>query len=77
MSSWARTAIQDTADLRGELLSWMLVLGAFYWIWLSIQLGSVVMLIAGLYPVTILLTAPLGIFSLIFGTPSWLTALVS
>ena len=77
MSSWARTAIQDTADLRGELLSWILVLGAFYWIWLSIQLGSVVMLIAGLYPVTILLTAPLGIFSLLFGTPGWLTALVS
>ena len=77
MSSWARTAIQDTADLRGELLSWILVLGAFYWIWLSIQLGSIVMLIAGLYPVTILLTAPLGIFSLLFGTPGWLTALVS
>ena len=77
MSVWAKTAINNTSALRGEVLSWLLVLGAFYWIWLSVQLGSTVMLLAGLYPVTILLTAPLGVFSLIFGTPSWLVALVS
>ncbi len=77
MSVWAKTAINNTSALRGELLSWLLVLGAFYWIWLSVQLGSTVMLLAGLYPVTILLTAPFGVFSLIFGTPSWLVALVS
>lgn len=77
MSVWAKTAINNTSALRGELLSWLLVLGAFYWIWLSVQLGSTVMLLAGLYPVTILLTAPLGVFSLVFGTPSWLVALVS
>ena len=77
MSIWAKSAINKTSDLRGELLSWLLVLGALYWIWMSVQLGSTVMLLVGLYPVTVLLTAPLGVYSLIFGTPSWLLALVS
>ena len=77
MSVWAKSAIKNTSDIRGELLSWLLVLGAFYWVWLSFQLGSTVMLLVGLYPVTILLTAPLGVFSLVFGTPSWLLALVA
>ena len=77
MSVWAKSAISKTSDLRGELLSWLLVLGALYWIWMSVQLGSTVMHLAGLYPVTILLTAPLGAFSLLFGTPSWLVSLVS
>ena len=77
MAVWARSAINRTSDFRGELLCWLLVLGACYWLWLSVQLGSPLMLLVGLYPVTILLTAPLGVFSLVFGTPSWLLALVA
>lgn len=77
MSAWAKSALKRTTDLRSELMSWLLILGAVYWIWMSIQHGSLIMLLVGLYPITILLTAPLGIISLIFGTPDWLLTLIS
>ena len=46
-------------------------LGDLYWLWMSIQLGSFMMFIAGLFPLFFIVTGPVGAWSLLFGVPDW------
>lgn len=46
-------------------------LGFFYWTYLSYKLDSFWMFVIGFSPIAIL-TSPVGVYSMIFGTPDWL-----
>ena len=50
----------------------VLPLGGLYWIWMAIHLGSFFMFFLGLAGPFALLTAPIGMYSLIFGMPDWI-----
>lgn len=45
--------------------------GTLYWLWMAIQIGSFVMFLVILFPPAMIITGPIGIYSLIFGTPQW------
>ena len=45
--------------------------GAIYWIWMSIQLGSFFMFFLGIAGPVVIFTGPVGAYSLIFGVPDW------
>lgn len=49
----------------------LLAIGGFYWLWMAIQLGSFWMFIVGVFPLSFLVTVPVGAYSLIFGMPDW------
>lgn len=55
------------------ILVWGLVaIGSLYWLWIAIQLGSFLMFVLGVFPITtILLAMPVGAWSLLFGVPDW------
>ena len=46
-------------------------LGDLYWLWMSIQLGSFIMFVAGMFPLFFIVTGPVGAGSLLFGVPDW------
>lgn len=46
-------------------------LGDLYWLWMSIELGSFMMFVAGLFPLFFIVTGPVGAWSLLFGAPDW------
>lgn len=50
-------------------------LGDLYWLWMSIQLGSFMMFVAGLFPLFYIVTGPVGAWSLLFGMPDWVVNL--
>ncbi|TQE98563.1 MAG: maltose ABC transporter permease [Spiribacter salinus] len=50
----------------------LLALGDLYWLWMSFQIGSFVMFVLGLFPPFFVVTAPVGAWSLVVGTPAWL-----
>lgn len=52
-----------------------LFVGHFYWLWLSIQFGSFVMFMIGVFLPVVFVTGPIGIWSMFFGAPSWLSQL--
>lgn len=45
--------------------------GTLYWLWMAIQIGSFMMFLVLLFPPAMIITGPVGIYSLIFGTPQW------
>ena len=45
--------------------------GALYWLWLAVKLDSFFMFFIGLAGPAILITSPIGLYALIFGTPEW------
>jgi len=47
-------------------------IGGIYWLWMSIQLGSFGMFFLGIAGPTVIVTGPIGAYSLIFGTPNWI-----
>jgi hypothetical protein len=49
----------------------VLAVGGLYWFWLAIQLKSFAMFVMGMFPLTWIVTAPVGAYSLIFNTPEW------
>jgi hypothetical protein len=51
--------------------------GSVYWIWISIQLGSFGMFFLGIAGPVIIFTGPIGMYSLIFGTPDWIISTFS
>lgn len=73
------SAVKEGAQSAGGLVLLLLpiafVLGDLYWLWMAIQLGSFGMFVVGMFPVTAILAAPIGAWSLLFGTPSWVIAL--
>lgn len=56
------------------VLAILIPLGGLYWIWMAIQLGSFVMFILGVLGPAVIITAPIGAYSLIFGMPDWIRA---
>jgi hypothetical protein len=51
-----------------------LVAGGLYWLWMAARMGSVVMFIVGLVPPAYVVTAPVGLYSMIFGKPHWVVS---
>ena len=49
----------------------LLSLGNIYWLWMAIQIGSFSMFVVGMFPLFIIVTAPVGGWSLVFGMPHW------
>ncbi|AVV83762.1 hypothetical protein [Shewanella putrefaciens] len=49
----------------------LLSVGALYWLWMAIQLKSFLMFLVGLFPFFMIITGPVGAYSLLFGTPEW------
>jgi hypothetical protein len=46
--------------------------GWCYWMWMAIKLSSFGMFFVGLFPLFQIVSAPVGLWSLLFGPPSWL-----
>jgi len=46
-------------------------LGALYWLWIAIQLGSFMMFVFGILGPAVAVTAPFGLYMLFFGVPHW------
>lgn len=46
-------------------------IGSLYWLWMAIQLESFMMFVVGIFPLFIIITAPIGTWSLLFGIPDW------
>lgn len=46
--------------------------GDLYWLWMSIQIGSFMMFVAGIVPMFFVVTGPAGAWSLLFGPPDWI-----
>ena len=70
--------IAKATDMIGTTAGFLLVpifmllpVGGLYWIWMSVQLGSFMMFVLGVLGPTVLITAPVGLYSLLFGVPAW------
>ena len=50
------------------------LLANIYWLWLSYKLGSVGMLVVGLFPVFWPVTGSVSIYALLFEVPGWVIA---
>lgn len=50
----------------------LLGVGGIYWLWLAIQLKSFSMFLIGVFPLSFIITAPVGAYSSVFGTPNWI-----
>ena len=51
----------------------LFAVGGLYWFWMAIQIGSFLMFVIGFFPPTsLLLAAPIGAWSLLFGVPDWI-----
>jgi hypothetical protein len=55
-------------------LSVGLVVGDFYWLWMAARLGSVMMFIIGLLPPAFIVTAPVGLYSMVLSKPLWVVS---
>lgn len=53
-------------------LMFLLPMGEIYWFWMAFVYGSLKMAVLGLVLPLIVITAPLGAWSLFFGPPAWL-----
>jgi hypothetical protein len=51
-----------------------LIVGGFYWLWMAARFGSVLMFVIGIVPPAFVVTAPVGLYSLIFGPPHWVSS---
>jgi hypothetical protein len=68
--------LKDTVGTAGMLFFVTLMpVGCLYWIWMAIQLKSFVMFVLGIAGPAVLITAPIGAYSLIFGMPDWVQSL--
>jgi len=50
----------------------LFAIGAVFWIWTALKLDSWSMLILGVAGPTVVCTAPIGLYMLLFGVPDWL-----
>ncbi|MDW6003968.1 hypothetical protein [Vibrio mangrovi] len=50
----------------------LLGIGGIYWLWVAIQLKSFMMFLIGIFPLFLIVTAPVGAYSLVFDTPEWI-----
>ncbi|MGE0852574.1 MAG: hypothetical protein AB7O44_23600 [Hyphomicrobiaceae bacterium] len=58
-----------------ELVFLLMPLGALYWLWIAIQLGSFMMFVFGILGPAVAVTAPFGLYMLFFGVPHWVVNL--
>jgi hypothetical protein len=58
-----------------EVLFLLMPLGALYWLWIAIKLGNFMMFVLGLLGPAVPVTAPVGLYMLLFGTPRWIVEL--
>ena len=72
---WLKNLFESFFGVAGSSVGIVIVIsfmiGPIYWLWISIQLGSFLMFFLGIAGPFILLTGPVGFYSLIFGTPNW------
>ena len=54
------------------IFMFILPIGSIYWLWISIQVGSFWMFLLGIAGPFVILTGPIGAYSLMFGTPIWI-----
>lgn len=59
------------AGVVGFAIMASIAVGSLYWLWMAIQLGSFLMFALILFPPSIIITAPVGIYSILFGPPDW------
>lgn len=52
-------------------------IGHLYWMWLTVKSESFGLFLLSFFPLTCVVTGPLGAFSLLFGTPEWLVNMLS
>lgn len=45
--------------------------GAIYWLWSAVQVGSFLMFLVGVIPPAIVATGLVGAYALLFGMPDW------
>jgi len=55
----------------GGLLGIGLPLGGLYWFWLAIKFGNFWMFVMVMFPPCLIVSAPVGLWSLLFGVPKW------
>lgn len=55
----------------GLFFFFVFAIGDLYWLWISIQIGSFVMFILGMIPPLVIVTGPVGAYSILFGVPDW------
>jgi hypothetical protein len=46
-------------------------IGSIYWLWIAIQIGSFWMFLIGIAGPTVIITGPVGLWSLLFEVPTW------
>ena len=56
-------------DLALLSAAYLLALGAIYWVWVALKLGSLPMLLIGFAGPAVMATAPIGLYMLLFGVP--------
>ena len=66
--------LDNTVGTALVALSLYIGIGGAYWLWLAISTGSALMFAIGVIPLFYPVTAPIGAWSLAFGTPSWVSA---
>lgn len=49
----------------------LLTIGVFYWFWIAIQFKSFGMFVVGAFPLSWIVTAPVGAYSFLFKVPDW------
>lgn len=66
------TRILDSVSMAAIVVVFTLGgIGQLYWFWMSIQIGSFLMFLSGLFPLFFVVTSPVGAWSLFFGMPNW------
>ena len=52
--------------------------GTLYWVWMAIKLESFIMfLVLMLFPPSMIIIGPVGMYSLVFGIPDWIISMFS
>ena len=68
-------AVETVGGTAAFLIFTLLPVGWLYWVWTAIQLGSFGMFVMGVIPPLAIVTAPIGLYALVFGVPSWVVSL--
>jgi hypothetical protein len=49
----------------------LLAIGQLYWFWMAVKFGSFGMFLVGVFPLSWIVTAPVGAYSFLFKIPDW------
>jgi len=59
-------------ELIHNLIIFVFMLGYVYWWWMAFKLTSFWMFVLAIFPPGLIVSVPLGTWSLLFGQPEWL-----